>query len=267
MADMIPNFIQENAEVLANEPVAQNVYLMRLQAPRIAQACKPAQFVQIQTDPGLAPFLRRPFSTLRVDTKAGWMEILYDTIGTGTRRLAATNPGDQLNLLGPLGLPFSPPNTERLLLVAGGVGVVPLAFLAWHNPSLRPRTIFLMGAAGKHRMPNMDRLVPEDLERHLATDDGSLGHKGFVTDLIAQHTIPNQTVVFTCGPHPMMARVAALAAESNLPCYASLENHMACGFGACVGCVVEYREAEREDRKYRKVCTEGPVVDAHAIVW
>ena len=124
-----------------------------------------------------------------------------------------------------------------------------------------------MGAAGRGRMPDMGRLLPPDVEVRLATDDGSLGQRGFVTDLIAAYVVPKKTAIFACGPHPMMARAAAIAADLNLPCYASLETHMACGFGACVGCVVEYREAEREDRRYRRVCMEGPVVDAHAIVW
>lgn len=264
---MIPNFIQENAEILANEPVARGVHLMRMHAPGIARACRPAQFVQVRTDPGLSPFLRRPFSALRTDRNAGWLEILYDVIGPGTRRMADSAPGQSLNLIGPLGRPFSPPESGRILLVAGGVGVVPLAFLAWNCPQERGRMVFLMGAANRDRMPDMDRLVPADLELHLATDDGSLGYGGFVTDLIEAHAVPGQTAIFTCGPHPMMARVADIASDLDLPCFASLENHMACGFGVCVGCVVEYRQAEREDLRYRRVCIEGPVVDARAIVW
>ena len=261
---MVPNFTQEKGDVLFNEPVAREVYLMRLHAPRIAGAIRPAQFIQIQTDPHPFPFLRRPFSALRADRQAGWVDILYDAIGPGTRKMAAAGPGQPFDLVGPLGLPFSPPAADRLLLVAGGVGLVPLAFLAFEEP--RPRKVFLMGAAGQDRMPDMERLLPSGQEVYVATDDGSLGHRGFVTDLIAGHAAPG-TAIFTCGPHPMMARVAAIAAEYCLPCYASLENHMACGFGACVGCVVEYREAEREDDRYRRVCIEGPVVDAHAIVW
>lgn len=264
---MIPHLIQEDAKVLLNESVARGIYLMRLTSPQIARAIHPAQFVQVRTDPGLSPFLRRPFSALRADGKGGWIDIFYDVIGSGTRQMAAATPGSCLNLIGPLGLPFSPPRDDHLLLVAGGVGLVPLAFLAWDYPELRPRMHFLMGAAARDRMPDMDRLLPAGLEVHLATDDGSLGHRGFVTDLIAGHVSPNRTVIFTCGPHSMMARVAAIAADLNLSCYASLENHMGCGFGACVGCVVEYRETKREDRRFRRICVEGPVVDAHAVVW
>ncbi len=264
---MMSQFLQENAEVLENEPIARNVYLMRLQAPRIARACRPAQFVQIRTDAGQSPYLRRPFSALRTHPEAGSIEVVYDAIGEGTRRMAAASAGHRLDLLGPLGKPFVPSTTGRVLLVAGGVGLVPLAFLAWFHSERRDDMVFLMGAANQGRMPDMDRVIPSDLRRWLATDDGSLGHEGPVTDLIPEHVVPGGTQVLTCGPHAMMARVAEIAAERRLPCMASMENHMACGFGACVGCVVEYREAEREDHRYRRVCIEGPVVDAHAIVW
>ena len=181
--------------------------------------------------------------------------------------MAAASVGHRLDLLGPLGKPFVPSATGRVLLVAGGVGLVPLAFMAWFHRERRDDMVFLMGAANKGRMPDMDRVIPSDLCRWLATDDGSLGYEGPVTDLIPEHVAPDGTQVLTCGPHAMMARVAEIAEERRLPCLASLENHMACGFGACVGCVVEYREAEREDHRYRRVCIEGPVVDAHAIVW
>ena len=243
---MIPTFSQIDAEVLLNSEVADGLYVMRLRAPCVAESCRPAQFVQVQTDPGLSPFLRRPFSALRVDREAGWFEILYDVIGKGTRRMAQTEPGHVLGLVGPLGVPFSPPESDRLLLVAGGVGLVPLAFLAWEEPERLGRMTFLMGAAHKNRMPNLAALLPDALPIHAATDDGSSGHHGFITDLIPEHAAPG-TLVFTCGPHKMMARVADICAGFGLPCYASLENHMACGFGACVGCVVEYREADRED--------------------
>jgi len=261
----IPNFVQESATVVQNKPVSQGVYLMRLESPQIAQAIQPAQFVQILTDPGLSPFLRRPFSALRVEENA--FDIIYGVIGPGTERMQEANIGDTLNVSGPLGQPFTPPKSKRILLVAGGVGLVPLAFLAWQHSDRRADMVYLMGAANNTRMPDMDALLPNDLTRYLATDDGSLGHKGFVTELMGDHIIPDDTTILTCGPHPMMARVAAIAADLNVPCYASLENHMACGFGACVGCVVEYKDFETEDRRYRRACLEGPVVDAHAIVW
>lgn len=262
----IPHFVQEQARVLSNQPVAKGIYLMRLEAPAVSRTCQPAQFVQILTDPGLSPFLRRPFSALRVDRDAGWFEIIYDVIGPGTERMAVAKIGDEFDINGPLGQPFVPPNTGRLLLVGGGVGLVPLAFLAWAHPERRNDMVYLMGAANGHRMPDMAALLPQNLVLHLATDDGSVGHKGFVTQLIAEHVVPNTTVI-TCGPHAMMAQVAKIAGEMKLPCFASLENHMACGFGACMGCVVAYKEATTPDLQYRRVCLEGPMVNAHAIVW
>lgn len=251
--------------VLLNEPVARGIYVMRLEAPDLARDVRPAQFVNVQTDDGLSPFLRRPLSVLNVDTSAGWIEIYYDVIGPGTERLSARTSGSTLDLIGPLGLPFEL-RSKHTLLVGGGVGVVPLAFLAHHHPQERDTMTLLMGAANAERMPDMGRIVPSDLETVLATDDGSIGHHGYVTELIEDHAREGTTIL-TCGPHGMMARVAEIAKDGGIPCFASLENHMACGFGACVGCVVEFTNAERDDRKYRRVCIEGPVVDAHEIVW
>lgn len=261
----IPDFLSRSATVLRNEAVAEGLYVMRLEEVEIARAARPAQFVQILTDDPGAPYLRRPFSFLRIDREGGWFEIYYDVIGSGTSRLQSAVPGDSFGILGPLGRAFSPPE-GHLLLVAGGVGLVPLAFLAWAHPDRFASMTLLMGANTTTRLPDLDTLLPVDLERHVATDDGSAGHAGFITDLLEPYTT-SETTVFTCGPHPMMARVAQISEALSLPCYASLENHMACGFGACVGCVVEYRTANREDERYRRVCLEGPVVDAREIVW
>jgi dihydroorotate dehydrogenase electron transfer subunit len=238
---------------------------MRVEAPAIASEARPAQFVNVQTDEGLSPFLRRPLSVLNADPAAGWIEIYYDLVGPGTGRLADLTVGDTLDLIGPLGLPFEPVS-DHTLLVGGGVGIVPLAYLAWYLPEQRKSMTLLMGAASTDRLPAMNRITPSDLEIILATDDGSTGHHGFITELIADH-VTEGTTILTCGPHGMMARVSEIATEVGVPCFASLENHMACGFGACVGCVVEYKNADRDDRKYRRVCIEGPVIDAHQIVW
>jgi dihydroorotate dehydrogenase electron transfer subunit len=238
---------------------------MRLNAPQLATNAHPAHFVNVQTDPGLSPFLRRPLSILNTNPDEGWVEIYYDVIGPGTARLERCAPGDGLNLLGPLGLPCQP-KASHTLLVGGGVGIVPLAFLAFHHPELRQQMTLLMGAATRARMPEMSRIVPSDLTTILATDDGSIGHHGYVTDLIASNLKPD-TEILTCGPYGMMARVAEIAADAGVACYASLENHMACGFGACFGCVIEHRSPERDDLKYRRVCIEGPVMDASQIVW
>jgi len=251
--------------VLSNTTVAEGIWVMRLVAPAIAEQVKPAQFVNVQTDGGLSPFLRRPLSILRADAQAGWIEVYYDVIGPGTERLAEKVVGSTVDLLGPLGLPYQP-DGKHTLLVGGGVGVVPLAYLAWYYPDLRESMTLLMGAANAARMPDMAKIVPNDLPTVLATDDGSIGHHGYVTELISEHAEAGTTIL-TCGPHGMMARVAEIAAKADMPCYASLENHMACGFGACVGCVVEYQTCEREDEKYRRICLEGPVVNAHEIVW
>jgi len=264
---MVPQFRQEEGRVLANEPVARSIRLMRIEAPGIARAARPAQFVQCGAGEGGSPFLRRPFSFLRANAERGWFEIVYDIVGPGTRWLAERAEGHVVALVGPLGNPFAAPESGRVILVAGGVGVAPVSFMGWSAPDRTGEMVLLFGAATRHRMPDPERVIPPGLQRHLATEDGSLGHHGRVTELLGGHAGEGSATVVTCGPHAMMAHVARLTGDLGLPCYASLENHMACGFGACVGCVVERRNPAAVDERYTRVCVEGPVLDAHAIVW
>lgn len=260
--------IQESGQILSNDIVAEGIHLLRLKIPRIASAILPAQFVNLRVAPARDPFLRRPFSALRADRKAGWVDLLYDVVGPGTGALAGLGPGGAVDALGPLGLPYAPPpEAGRVVLVGGGVGIVPLAFWAHEAGDRRGDSVLLFGAARRGRLPDLKRLLPEDLPVEVATDDGSAGHRGFVTELMARHLGAGGCQVFCCGPTPMMKAAAAVAAGFQAPCHVSLENHMACGFGACVGCVVEHPDEPDPYRRYRRVCVEGPVFDAARIGW
>ena len=211
---------------------------------------------------GQAPLLPRPMSLLTAGDRPS---ILIKVVGEGTRRMAHASTGEPFDLLMPLGKPWSPCPADRVpLLVAGGVGVAPLVFLA-RTLSGRP-AIALYGARTEHDLPLSEELASL-CDLRVATEDGSRGAKGRVTlllekalDELAEKKAPPK--VYCCGPDAMMAAVAKLCAARNVLCEVSLETPMACGYGVCLGCPVE-----RSEGGYLYACTEGPCMDATKIAW
>lgn len=260
--------------VLGNDEVARDFFRIRLEAPAIAEQARPGQFVEIHVNDSTAPFLRLPLSISAADTGRGTVELLYEDVGPKTHALSRVRAGDRIACMGPLGRGFGPPAPgHRAVLVGGGIGVPPLLF--WGNVLLRTadaEVVLLVGAreAAKHLPDGMLANAAGRFER--ATDDGGLGHKGLVTELL-EHELARGggCEVFTCGPHGMMAAVAAVCRRAAVPCQASLEEYMACGYGVCVGCVVEVRPENGESgspyAKYSRVCVDGPVFDAHRVCW
>jgi dihydroorotate dehydrogenase electron transfer subunit len=290
-------------EVVANREVAPAYFSMRLAGPVHLARFRPGQFLMLGWDEGLDPLLPRAMSirSAKCEVRGARceVEILYKVFGRGTALLSAMRPGRCLRALGPLGNAFEVPRSvTEALLVAGGIGVPPIAALAEALVSGRAAhkaamTAFLGGRS------KADLLCVADFRRagakvHLATEDGSAGHKGLVTDLLEQflrtshpaartapqahdtgkpgssaphtsHLTPH-TVLYACGPHPMLAALAPIAEKYDLPYRASLEANMACGFGACMGCVVPTRGGEGH-RTYRLVCKDGPVFDGRDILW
>jgi NAD(P)H-flavin reductase len=179
------------------------------------------------------------------------LEFLLEAVGPGTARLAELGPGDGLHVLGPLGVGFSAPDREqRAVLCGGGIGVVPLA--GWEDELEHPTT--LLGFRDAEHAPAAALFA----DPRVATDDGSVGHHGLVTDLLARE-IDARTVVYACGPPPMLEAVRALCGERDVPAQLALETGMACGYGACFGCAVATREG------YVRLCLEGPVMDARML--
>jgi dihydroorotate dehydrogenase electron transfer subunit len=194
------------------------------------------------------PFLPRAFSYLRCEN--GRLEFLWEDVGPGTRRLSELDSGDELWLLGPLGNGFDPAPSP--LLVGGGIGIVPLA--CWQDATGAPA---LLGFRDARHAAAAELLHGEV---GLATDDGSAGHAGFVTELLAAALERDPGVtVYACGPPPMLEAVRALCTEREVPAQLALESGMACGFGACFGCVVPTRDG------YVRLCVDGPVLDAAAL--
>jgi dihydroorotate dehydrogenase electron transfer subunit len=202
------------------------------------------------------PFLPRAFSVLRAPAVGDELQFLIEDVGPGTHRLCELGPGDALSLLGPLGVGFTPPQDgRRAVLAGGGVGIAPLAAL---QDQLGPDVTVLLGfrdgvhAAGAALLPGA----------RVATDDGSVGHHGLVTALLAAEVGADPHVqVYACGPPPMLEAVRALGAEATppIPAQLALESGMACGYGACFGCVVATHDG------YVRLCVDGPVLDAERL--
>lgn len=202
------------------------------------------------------PYLARAFSVARV--RDGEAHYLLEDVGPGTRRLCALAPGDRVLALGPLGRGFASPQQERrALLVGGGVGIAPLAILQDALVEKGSANTVLLGFRDAEHAAGA-RLLSDAI---LATDDGSVGHAGLVTDLLAAELARDaHAVVYACGPAPMLEAVRALCTSLQTPAELALEAGMACGFGACYGCVVPAR-----DGRYLRVCIDGPVIDASEI--
>ena len=263
--------IDEQARLLSNREVAADFYLARLNSPHIAVRIEPGQFVNVQVGAGIAPLLRIPLSVSGVEREAGIIEVLYEEVGPKTRALSQFGPDEVLPTLGPLGKGFaSPSEGARVVLVGGGIGVPPLLYWGLKLRQRSYQTALLVGArtADKH-LPS-ELLTSAADAVHLATDDGSLGHAGLVTDLLQNELVEKGScAVYCCGPHAMMQAVAAMCLEAQVPCQVSLEEYMACGIGICVGCAVELATAKGDTDygRYARICVDGPAFDARQIKW
>lgn len=220
----------------------------------------PGQFVQVAVPDSPGTFLRRPISVNFVEPASGLLWLLVRNAGPGTEHLIALTSGATVNLLLPLGKPFSFPDSKdaRILLVGGGVGVAPLLYFgeSLKNQGYKPE--FLLGARTSELLLELDMFRGVG-SVHIATDDGSCGHHGLVTT----HPVLDSGIshIYCCGPSPMMKGVAAVARRIGASCEVSLENMMACGLGACLCCV------EKTVRGNVCVCTEGPVFNINELTW
>lgn len=258
--------IDSQAKIAFNRPVAEATFLMGLCAPRIAAGACPGQFVMVRTENATDPLLRRPFSIS--GTRHGdLILILYKVVGQGTARMAAMAAGDHLPVMGPLGRGFRAPRPQRKpVLVAGGIGIAPLIFLAATLRSQHP--VFLAGYRQAAELISPADVTPGIVPPLTATDDGSAGYHGLVTELLKTQLDgqSGETLqVYACGPPAMLKQVALLTAERHISCQVSLESVMACGLGACQGCAL--KSSDRDHVNYYLACKDGPVFPAHAVDW
>lgn len=245
--------------LLKNEEIIPGWRLLELQAPGLARAA-PGQFVQLGVGPFTDPLLLRPVSVHYADEKKGQIRLLFRVAGRGTELAAAFKAGKKVDLLGPLGRGFPHLDEEgEAIFVAGGIGLAPLLFAAAvRQRASLPFQFFLGGKSGS--------LLPPDsyyraygLRPQIATDDGSRGSHGLVTALLERYLRAQKGPgrIHACGPAPMLERTAELACSAGAALHLSLESQMACGVGACLGCVHPFRSGD--EIVYRRVCLEGPV--------
>ena len=242
-----------NFTIIGRQQRGEHYFSLVLKHDGRMQPIAPGQFVEVLVEDEPRVMLRRPISVHDVDADAGTLSLLIQVVGNGTRRLSQLTVGDHLNLVYPLGHGFTLANGgSHALLVGGGAGIAPLLHLSKELKAKGVQCTILLGGRTAALIPVQDEFRPYG-EVCLATDDGSLGHKG----LVVSHPAFSQSydMIYTCGPTPMMKAVARSAAERVIRCEVSLENMMACGVGACLCCVTD------TDQGHRCVCKDGPVFD------
>jgi dihydroorotate dehydrogenase electron transfer subunit len=270
------SFHQVRASVVANRRLARDTFLIRLLVPEIAATIRPGQFVMLRLEWGTDPLLGRPFALY--DTVVGeggaavGIDVVYLVVGKVTRALAALTAGDTLQVWGPLGNGFPDPAArDHVGLVAGGIGQTPflahirelLGTRGYGRPARRrvERVSLYYGVRTGDLAAGVDDFRQAGASVHLASDDGTLGHHGFVTQLLDQQPAPEH--LFGCGPEPMLKALAHLAERKKIPCHLSLETPMACGVGICFSCVTPVKTPEGWD--YKRVCVEGPIFEAQCL--
>ena len=254
--------------ILSNEAVAEAHYLLRCECPEIAQHARPGQFIHVMISQDTGMLLRRPFTIYTVDGRE--ITMLYQIIGDGTQRLSEMPAGEPIQVLGPLGNTFDfTTKPEPAILVGGGAGIASLMLLAAALRKNGIRTLGLVGAQHHARLLSVKDLESIDIEVHVATDDGSVGHHGYVTGILAdllENTGWQRPTVYACGPHGMLSAVAKITADFEVPTQIAMENRMGCAMGVCLGCVCPVR-INTNTIAYQRVCTEGPVFNATDIAW
>lgn len=258
--------MQIKTKIIEKKRYGPDGYLFKYSAPEIAQAAEPGQFVMIRCGEEFDPLLRRPFSFHRIDKKQGTIDILFRIVGKGTRILAEKKLGDFCDILGPFGNGFEiNRNIEQPIILAGGMGIAPMLALADLLAGINIKPIIFLGAKSKEELWSQDEFESLGCVMRLATDDGGLGFKGTVVELFQKSVIrkPQSAMIYACGPEPMLRQLTTHAQKKKLGCQISLETNMACGLGACQGCVTPVVGPE----KYKLVCKDGPVFDSKEIRW
>ena len=270
------NYVNEIAVVLSNEEISKNIFRVKLRSPKIADLANTGQFVNILPNNNWKKAMRRPMSIAEKNQAENSIELIYKVFGEGTRLMNDWQNGDKVDIIGPLGNGWNTADlfeNDRLpVLIGGGVGIAPIVSLHQYIVDCKEKSLLIMGArnADEHFLEH----DPDKL-KILSTDDGSLGVRGNVIDAF-KYAINkldnikfNQIQIFCCGPAMMMESVKKYAESNKIKCQVALETLMACGFGICQGCAVEYNNNDKKEHSYRSryglVCVDGPVFNASEI--
>ena len=256
--------LERTVQIVSNERDTDQYFRLVMRAPELAMAAQPGQFVHLRVMAMKDALLRRPFSIYQA--RGENLSVLYKTVGKGTDVLARMGPGEELSLIGPLGHGFTVPKAggETPLLVAGGYGMAAMYMLAERSPQ---KGVVFVG--GRRRV---DILCEDEFRKlgwdvRVTTEDGSYGEKGIVTQpLIAElRRGAAGRKLFACGPTAMLKAVAKIAEEFKVPAELSMDEHMCCGMGVCLTCVIPVKTADGWE--YQRMCTEGPVFDSREVLW
>ena len=250
---------RHTAVVLEQEQIGEGIFSLWLKTP-IHSAVRPGTFVNVYMD-DRSHLLPRPISICEADADMSGIRLVYRVAGEGTKFFSGLTEGDEVDILGPLGNGFPETDAQRIMLVGGGIGIPPMLGLAKKYGS---RSRAVLGF-------RTETFLLEDFEKTgcevlIATEDGSTGCRGTVIDAI-EDAAAEADIIFACGPMPMLKAIAAFAYERDIPCFISMEERMACGVGACLGCVTNTVEVDDHSKvNNKRICKDGPVFDSTEVV-
>ena len=246
--------VKEKCIVISQDCIAKDIYSLWLKTDKIAAQARPGQFVSVYCNDG-GHLLPRPISLCEINQEKGTLRLVYRVVGKGTEMFAALKAGDSVEVLGPLGngFPMEEAEGKRVFLIGGGIGVPPMLETA---KQLKGEPVLVMGYRDELFLTDEMKKAGELV---IATEDGSAGTKGNVLDAIRENDL-KADMIFACGPKPMLRALKAYGLENNIPCDVSMEERMACGVGACLGCVCQSTEVDDHSQvKNKRVCKDGPV--------
>ena len=254
-------------KIISNIEILSDIYELKFLSEYISDKAKPGQFINVKCSDGIDPILRRPLSICSIDEKNKSVIVTFRKKGRGTAYLAEKKSGDLLDLVGPLGNGFENSKKYRnIAVVGGGIGIFPLLFLLQQKSadSFCNITAYI-GFETKSKIILENEFAQCCNNLLLSTDDGSKGYKGFITDLLEYDLMQRKNedekydIIYSCGPVPMMKKVAETAMRQRIKCQVSLEQRMGCGIGACLSCVCKIKQNQNNDWIYKRVCKDGPV--------
>jgi len=248
-------YMQCICKIVENRELCKDVFEMKIKCPEMVREAQPGQFLHLKVNKSIDPLLRRPISISRIYRDTGVISIVYQCVGKGTKEMAALKKGEYIDVLGPLGSGFTLSDEGKCAVVGGGIGIAPLLELAC---SLKDCDAYLGFRCNTYKL---DEFSSACKELYIATEDGSTGSKGYVTDIIKDITKYN--VIYACGPKGMLKRVKELCEDTGVKCFVSVEERMGCGIGACLVCACRIKEGDTWH--YKKACTDGPVFAAEEV--
>ena len=253
------------AEIISNFSINQQFHLLAVRPLSEIIPPEPGQFYMLQAGDNYDPLIKRPLSIFNYYEMR--LEFLFRIRGRGTAYLAKTQAGEVIDIIGPFGNGYPPPNGEFIAIV-GGIGIASLMPLL---KMFSKMALLFYGARNSNELLMLDEASAHVIRSFISTDDGSVGEKGLITSLFSDFIKSNNSCrnlpVYSCGSMPMLKAISAITKNFNMQCYASIEEHMACGVGACLGCVVRIKSNEENGFSYKTVCKDGPVFELKGLIW